>query len=84
LVRHNYIYPYKGDDITTDTIFKIERIVSIIAEKENIPFEEAYSRFLESKVYGMLQRTNNLMWAENAEFIVDEYYRETSFLGAEN
>jgi len=69
-------YLYKEQDITTDTLFKIEHIVSIIAEKEGIPFEEAYRRFLGSKVYGMLQRTSCLMWAENAEFIVDEYYRE--------
>ncbi len=71
-------YVYKEQDITTDTLFKIERVVSIIAEKENILFDEAYRKFLESKVYGMLQRTNNLMWAENAEFIVDEYYREVA------
>jgi len=70
-------YVYKEQDITTDTVFKIEHVVSIIAEKENIPFEDAYRKFLESKVYGMLQRTSNLMWAENAEFIADEYYRET-------
>ncbi len=68
-------YVYKEQDITTDTLFKIEHIVSIIAEKEGVPFEEAYRKFLESKVYGMLQRTSTLMWAENAEFIVDEYYR---------
>jgi len=77
-------YVYKEQDITTDTLFKIEHIVSIIAERENISFEEAYRKFLESKVYGMLQRTNNLMWAENAEFIVDEYYREMSFFPAMN
>jgi len=69
-------YMYKEQDITTDTLFKIEHIVSIIAEKESVSFEEAYNKFLESKVYGMLQRTSTLMWAENAEFIVDEYYRD--------
>jgi len=69
-------YVYKEQDITTDTLFKIEHIVSIIAEKDGMSFDEAYRRFLGSNVYGMLQRTNNLMWAENAEFIADEYYRE--------
>jgi hypothetical protein len=70
-------YMYKEQDITTDTLFKIEHIVTIIAEKEGVPFEEAYRKFSESKVYDMLRRTSTLMWAENAEFIVDEYYRET-------
>jgi hypothetical protein len=69
-------YVYKEQDITTETLFKIEHIASIISEKEGIPFEEAYRGFLGSNVYGMLRRTSTLMWAESAEFIVDEYYRE--------
>jgi hypothetical protein len=69
-------YLYKGQDITTDILFKIEHIVSIIAEKEKTSFEEAYLNFLKSNTYKILQKTSSLMWAENAEFIVDEYYRE--------
>jgi hypothetical protein len=69
-------YLYKGQDITTDILFKIEHIVSVIAEKEKILFEKAYLDFLNSNVYKILQRTSSLMWAENTEFIVDEYYRE--------
>lgn len=69
-------YTYKGQNITTDILFKIEHIVSIIAEKENISFEAAYLNFLKSNTYKSLQKTSSLMWAENAEFIVDEYYRE--------
>jgi hypothetical protein len=67
---------YKGQDITTDILFKIEHIVSIIAEKEKVLFENAYLDFLNSNVYKILQKTSSLMWAENAEFIVDEYYRD--------
>jgi len=70
-------YIYKEQDITIDILFKIERVISIIAENERVPFEEAYRKFLDSKVYCMLQRTGTLMWAENAEFIVDEYYRDS-------
>jgi len=69
-------YFYKEQDITTDIIFKIEHIVSIIAEKEKISFEAAYLNFLDSNTYKILQKTSSLMWAESAEFIVDEYYRE--------
>jgi len=72
-------YLYKGQDITTDILFKIEHIVSIIAEKEKISFEEAYLNFLNSNVYKLLQKTSCLMWAESAEFIVDEYYREIEY-----
>jgi hypothetical protein len=46
------------------------------AHKENIPFDDAYTLFASSGTYGILQRTDNLYWAESAEFLVDEYYRE--------
>jgi len=68
-------YIYKDQDITTDVLFKIEQISSILAEKENISFDDAYEKFISSETYNILQRTNNLYWAESAEFIVDEYYR---------
>jgi len=73
-------YFYKEQDITTDIMFKIEHIVSIIAEKEKNSFEVAYQNFLNSNTYKILQKTSSLMWAESAEFIVDEYYREKECL----
>ena len=71
-VKDKYIY--KGKDISFLVIRKIEQVVSLIAEKENKTFEEAYSDFLNSDVYKSLQNTNTLMWFENAEFIVGEYF----------
>jgi hypothetical protein len=68
-------YIYKGQDITTDVLFKIEHVVSILAEKEHIRFDDAYEMFVSSETYSILKRTDNLFWAESAEFIVDEYYR---------
>jgi hypothetical protein len=68
-------YVYKGEDITTDVLFKIEQIVSILAEKEHVSFDDAYEMFVLSNAYSILKRTNNLYWAESAEFIADEYYR---------
>ena len=71
-------YFFKGEDITIDILFKIEHIVNNIAEKENIPFDDAYFAFLSSNTYAILKRTDNLYWGESAEFLVDEYYREKS------
>ena len=45
-------------------------------EKENITFDDAYEAFISSLTYDTLIRVNNLYWAESAEFIIDEYYRE--------
>jgi hypothetical protein len=71
-------YVFKGQDITTDMLFKIEQIASILAEKEHILFDDAYEMFVSSDTYSTLKRTDNLYWAESAEFIADEYYREKS------
>lgn len=66
-------YTYKGKDISFLIIRKIEQVASIIAEKKNIDFEEAYQNFLKSQIYEALQNTDTLMWFENAEFIASEY-----------
>jgi len=68
-------YIFKDQDITTDILFKIEQVVNILAEKEHINFDDAYEKFILSDTYKILKRINNLYWAESAEFIADEYYR---------
>jgi len=67
---------YNGQELTFLLVQKIEHIVSIIAEIENTCFDSAYANFLGSKIYKSLQIPASLLWAENAEFIADEYLRE--------
>ena len=69
-------YIFKGEDITTDVLFKIEQITNILAKKEHLSFDDAYEAFISSETYRILKRIHNLYWAESAEFLVDEYYRE--------
>jgi len=71
-------YVYKDSDLTALILFKSEKIASIIAEKEAAAFDTAYAKFLASETYRLLQRPETLMWWENSEFVVDEYYRETA------
>jgi hypothetical protein len=73
-------YVFKGQDITTDVLFKIEHIVNILSEKEGMSFDDAYAMFAASNTYAALKRPDNLYWAESAEFLVDEYYRENGRL----
>jgi len=47
----------------------------MISEKEKIPFDSAYMAFSASSIYKSLQNPASMLWTENAEFIVDEYYR---------
>ncbi|MDR2842752.1 MAG: hypothetical protein LBV52_06085, partial [Spirochaetaceae bacterium] len=63
-------------DITFGVMAKIEHTVRLIAQKEGKSFDEVYGEFLASKTYSALQRVQNDYWAESAEFLVDEYYRE--------
>ena len=72
---HNNKIMYNGQDLSFFIAQKIECIVSIISEKDKIPFDSAYTRFSNSKTYKTLQNTASMLWAENAEFIADEYYR---------
>ena len=69
-------YTFQDSDLTTYMIFKIEKITSAIAQKENISFDLAYDKFLASKTYTILQNPAAKMWGESVEFVVDEYYRE--------
>ena len=69
-------YVYRGQDITIDVIMKIEHVARLIAEKKTCDFEKAYIEFIVSKTYAALQKTESVMWAESAEFIADEYFRE--------
>ena len=67
---------YNGQDLNFFITQKIENITRIISEKEKISFESAYGNFLSSGIHKSLQNTASMLWTENAEFIVDEYYRE--------
>jgi len=67
---------YNGQDLNFFISQKIEHIVNIIAKKKDISFASAYDYFSVSQIYKSLQNTTSLLWTENAEFIVDEYYRE--------
>ncbi|MDR0495915.1 MAG: hypothetical protein LBG95_09860 [Treponema sp.] len=69
-------YIFKGQDITTDMLFKIEQITGILAEKEHFSFDDAYAMFISSNTYSAFKRIENLYWAESAEYIADEFYLE--------
>jgi hypothetical protein len=76
-------FVYKDQDITIDVLMKIEDVVTKMAEKESKSFDDMYLDFLASNTYKTLQKTDSLLWAESAEFIVDEYYREKSASSAQ-
>jgi hypothetical protein len=75
-ITNNYFFD--NDDISFIVFLQIEQTVSLLTQKENSDFDEVYADFLESNTYRAIQDTRSLMWYENAEFIVDEYYREAA------
>ncbi|MDR0608805.1 MAG: hypothetical protein LBG58_01720 [Planctomycetaceae bacterium] len=72
------IYFWNKKDITFFTCYKIRQILDILVRQENRDFDDVYADFLESNTYRAIQDTRSLLWYENDEFIVDEYYREKS------
>jgi phospholipase C len=70
-------YGYKGKDLTTLILLKIEHVVGLIADRENRSFDECYPEFVSSRTYANLTSTDTLLWSESAEFIVDDYYGES-------
>jgi hypothetical protein len=77
-------YVFNNQDITILVINKIKHCVEIIAAKEKRPFDDVYGEFINSQAYYAIQDPESLMWYENAEFIVDEYYRELEEKQKEN
>lgn len=69
-------YIYKGENITLDIIIKIEQVTRLIAKYTNRSFDDCLCDFYDSRAYEALEKTTSLMWSENAEFIVEEYFRE--------
>jgi hypothetical protein len=49
----------------------------VIAERELKNFDSAYRAFAASSTYGALINPASVLWAESAEFIADEYGRES-------
>lgn len=69
-------YLYKGENITLDILIKIEQVVRLIEKYSYRSFDDCLCDFLHSNVYDALRKPDSLMWSENAEFILDEYFRE--------
>lgn len=69
-------YFFHDLDITLDLYEKIQACVELIAEKENISFEDAYEKLSSSNAFRVLKIPDSLMWYENKEYIVSQYYKE--------
>jgi len=72
-------YQYKGTNITLDIIIKIEQVVRLLQKHTQRSFDDCLCDFYHSKAYEALETPGSLMWSENAEYIVDEYFRELSY-----
>lgn len=70
------IYFFNGKDITMNMVIQIRAILDEPQDRLDITFTEAVRRFYNSKTYVILQNTENGLWAESAQFIVDEYFEE--------
>lgn len=70
------LYCYRDQDITLDILMKVEHVVRLIVAETGKSFDDCLYEFYRSKAYETLQKTGSLMWAESAEFVADEFFRE--------
>lgn len=70
------IYTFNGKDITMNVCIQIKAVIKLLQEKFGISFEDAAMCFYKSETYKILQNTENTLWAESAEYIVDRYLEE--------
>lgn len=73
---NDVIYTFNGKDITMNVCIQIRAVVKLIQERLGLGFEEAVMCFYKSDTYRTLQNTENALWAESAEFIMDRYMEE--------
>lgn len=76
MTRHKFLH--EDQDLTTLVLTKVEHVVGLIAERKSKLFEDCYPEFISSRTYRNLTDTATLLWSESAEFIVDEYFKETA------
>lgn len=69
-------YFFNGKDITMNVCIQIRDVIRLIMKATDLSFPDAASAFYHSKTYTILQRTENALWAESAEYIADRYFEE--------
>lgn len=70
------VYTFHGKDITMNVCIQIKAVIKLLQEQFGLGFMEAAMRFYKSQTYKVLQNTENALWAESAEYIMDRYLEE--------
>lgn len=69
-------YFFNGKDITMNVCIQIRDVIRLIMKETGLSFPDSACAFYHSKTYTSLQRTENALWAESAEYIADRYFEE--------
>ena len=72
------IYTFNGKDITMNVCIQIKGVIDVLKRELNLSFEDAAMKFYHSETYKTLQNTENVLWAESAEYIADRFFEEVS------
>lgn len=70
------IYEFNGKDITLAVLIQKRAVINILQKQYEISFIEALKRFNSSHTCGILEETENGLWAESAGYIADRYFEE--------
>lgn len=64
------IYSFNGKDITMNVCIQIRDVLKLLQDHFQIDFEEAVLRFYKSETYKTLQQTENGLWGQNQQNIL--------------
>ena len=70
------IYTFNGKDIIMNMCIQIRAVIKVIQERLQITFQDALVLFYRFETYKVLRNTDNVLWAESAEYIADRYFEE--------
>ena len=70
------IYTFNGKDITMNMCIQIRAVIKVIQARLQITFQDALVLFYRFETYKVLRNTDNVLWAESAEYIADRYFEE--------
>lgn len=78
------IYMFNGKNITMNVCLQIRDVVHLIQKAYQVSFEDAVAIFYRSNTYKTLQNTENGLWAESAEYIMDCFTEERNDIAKQN
>lgn len=72
----NDIYYFNNQDVTTNVLLQIHKIINLIQFNENISFQQALEKFYASNTYNKLTQVENGLCFDSHNFLYNCFLNE--------